>query len=197
MSRRSKIPSSFGPGDRRHVGLAQARGRLDSVSSTACRSKAERLMTLSTSAVAVCCCSNSRKIVGALVAVRRSSRTFSMAITACAANSSSMICFSENGRFSLSENQHIADHALVLEQWHGEQAARTPDIDERPAIWIAVAVRLVIRRGRRFPRTVRPAGGARAPCPGRIPAAACVGIRHRPAEGRTWRRYGTPCRRRC
>jgi len=31
-----------------------------SVSSTACRSKVERLMTLSTSAVAVCCCSDSR-----------------------------------------------------------------------------------------------------------------------------------------
>jgi hypothetical protein len=34
--------------------------RPTSVSSTACRSKVERLMTLSTSAVAVCCCSDSR-----------------------------------------------------------------------------------------------------------------------------------------
>ena len=34
-----------------------------SVSSTACRSKVERLMTLSTSAVAVCCCSDFAQLV--------------------------------------------------------------------------------------------------------------------------------------
>ena len=34
-----------------------------SVSSTACRSKVERLITLSTSAVAVCCCSDSAQLV--------------------------------------------------------------------------------------------------------------------------------------
>ena len=34
-----------------------------SVSSTACRSKVERLITLSTSAVAVCCCSDSSQLV--------------------------------------------------------------------------------------------------------------------------------------
>ena len=45
-----------------------------SVSSTACRSKVERLMTLSTSAVAVCCCSDSRSSL--------SRRVFSMAMTA-------------------------------------------------------------------------------------------------------------------
>ena len=38
---------------------------MSSVSSTVLRSKVERLMTLSTSAVAVCCCSDSVKIVGA------------------------------------------------------------------------------------------------------------------------------------
>ena len=48
-----------------------------SVSSTACRSKVERLMTLSTSAVAVCCCSDSRSSL--------SRRVFSMAMTAWAA----------------------------------------------------------------------------------------------------------------
>ena len=45
-----------------------------SVSSTACRSKVERLITLSTSAVAVCCCSDSRSSL--------SRRVFSMAMTA-------------------------------------------------------------------------------------------------------------------
>ena len=34
-----------------------------SVSSTVCRSKVERLMTLSTSAVAVCCCSDFAQLV--------------------------------------------------------------------------------------------------------------------------------------
>ena len=48
-----------------------------SVSSTVCRSNVERLMTLSTSAVAVCCCSDSRSSL--------SSRVFSIAMTAWAA----------------------------------------------------------------------------------------------------------------
>ena len=52
--------------------------------STVCRSKVERLMTLSTSAVAVCCCSDSRR---SSVRARTSSnsRTFSIAITAWSA----------------------------------------------------------------------------------------------------------------
>ena len=40
------------------ISLAQPRRRFQSVSSTACRSKVERLMTLSTLAVAVCCWSD-------------------------------------------------------------------------------------------------------------------------------------------
>ena len=64
-----------------------------SVSSTGCRSKVERLITLSTSAVAVCCCSNSRSSL--------SSRVFSMAITAWSAKFlTSSICLSVNGRTS-------------------------------------------------------------------------------------------------
>ena len=56
-----------------------------SVSSTVCRSKVERLITLSTSAVAVCCCSDSRSSL--------SRRVFSMAMTAWAAKSvTSSIC---------------------------------------------------------------------------------------------------------
>ena len=42
-----------------YVGIAQPRRRFTSVSSTVCKSNAERLITLSTSAVAVCCCSDS------------------------------------------------------------------------------------------------------------------------------------------
>ena len=57
------------------------------------RSNVERLMTLSTSAVAVCCCSDCRNSL--------SSRVFSMAMTAWAAKfSTSSICLSVNGRTS-------------------------------------------------------------------------------------------------
>src|SRR2546430_2329001 len=84
-----------------------------SVCSTAWRSKVERLITLSTSAVAVCCCSDSRSSL--------SRRVFSMAMTACAAKLlTSSICLSLNGltswrkipsaptsSFSLSIGTHI------------------------------------------------------------------------------------------
>ena len=68
-----------------------------SVSSTARRSKVERLMTLSTSAVAVCCCKDSvSSRVRAFSASNR--RTFSIAITAWSAKVwSSTTCLSENG----------------------------------------------------------------------------------------------------
>jgi len=60
------------------------------VSKTGCRSNAERLMTLSTSAVAVCCASAS------VVSLKR--RVFSIAITAWSAKVwSSAICLSLNG----------------------------------------------------------------------------------------------------
>ena len=52
-----------------------------SVSSTVCKSKVDRLITLSASAVAVCCSSDSRS--------SDSSRVFSMAITAWSAKVSS------------------------------------------------------------------------------------------------------------
>ncbi len=55
-----------------------------SVSRTGCRSNAERLMTLSTSAVAVCCCRDSRKS-SVRACTSSNSRTFSMAITAWSA----------------------------------------------------------------------------------------------------------------
>src|SRR5262249_22955115 len=64
-----------------------------SVWSTACRSKVERLMTLSTSAVAVCRCNESRSSLR--------SRVFSMAITAWRAKCvTSSICLSVKGRTS-------------------------------------------------------------------------------------------------
>ena len=48
----------FLTGDNGPIGIAELeRPTLTSVCNTVCRSKVERLMTLSTSAVAVCCCS--------------------------------------------------------------------------------------------------------------------------------------------
>ena len=74
-----------------HLCTAQARcGSRPRCRSTVCRSKVERLMTLSTSAVAVCCCRDSRNSL--------SSRVFSMAMTACAAKFfTNSICLSVNG----------------------------------------------------------------------------------------------------
>ena len=63
--------------------------------STVCRSNVERLMTLSTSAVAVCCCERFR-------AAHSSKRVFSMAMTAWAAKLLSKLdlLMSVNGRTS-------------------------------------------------------------------------------------------------
>ena len=72
-------------------------GRHACESSTGCSSPGDRLMTLSTSAVAVCCSSAS---LSSLVRACTSSnsRTFSMAITAWSAKVvTSSICFSVNG----------------------------------------------------------------------------------------------------
>ena len=65
-SRRSPRDRTFRPSCRvmvRLIGVANRAADSTSVSSTDLRSKAERLMTLSTSAVAVCCCSDSAQLV--------------------------------------------------------------------------------------------------------------------------------------
>ena len=80
---------------------AQSRAAVShSVSSTGCRSKVERLMTFSTSLVAVWYSSDSSR---SRVRSRNSSssRAFSIAMTACAAKfCNSAICLRENGRTS-------------------------------------------------------------------------------------------------
>ena len=68
-SRRSRIrcrsPSAAAPGPcRRRTGCA---ADSTSVSSTVCRSNVERLMTLSTSAVAVCCCKRFAQVIRSLL----------------------------------------------------------------------------------------------------------------------------------
>ena len=71
------------PGDGGLIGIAQLAADSTSVCSTVCRSNVERLMTFSTSAVAVCCCSDSRDHRFAAQFLRQP--VFSMAITACLA----------------------------------------------------------------------------------------------------------------
>ena len=91
-----------------------------SVCSTVCRSKVERLMTLSTSAVAVCCCSDSRSSL--------SRRVFSMAMTAWAAK------FVHQLDLLVGERSHLlaidgdgADQLVLLEHRHGDEASRAAD----------------------------------------------------------------------
>ena len=55
----ARAQPAAGNGD--FVGFAKSSGHSTSVCSTDLRSKAERLMILRTSAVAVCCCNNSLK----------------------------------------------------------------------------------------------------------------------------------------
>ncbi len=75
-----------------------------SVSNTACRSKVERLITLSTSAVAACCSSNSRSSF--------TRRTFSVAVAVCCASASlSRCCVAANSRASIA--------AVFLERFGG------------------------------------------------------------------------------
>ena len=79
-------------------------------------------MTLSTSAVAVCCCSDSRSSL--------SSRVFSMAMTAWAAKFfTSSICLSVNGLHLLAVNSDRPDHLVILEHRHGNQSADAGDIN--------------------------------------------------------------------
>src|ERR1700726_973725 len=95
------------------------------VSSTVCRSKVERLMTLSTSAVAVCCWSDSRS------SLRR--RTFSMAMTAWFA------------KFE-TKNSDCADELLLLEHRNGKNGAHAkfPSYGAQPATIFVSWLRLQI-----------------------------------------------------
>ena len=116
-------------GDGALIGLAQPRRRFTSVSSTVCRSKVERLMTLSTSAVAVCCCSNSASPRCA-VCTSSNSRTFSMAITAWSAKVvTSSICLSVNGRdLAARSNAMTPIGSSFAQHRHAEQRAEAADL---------------------------------------------------------------------
>ena len=106
-----------------------------SVSNTACRSNADRLITFSTSAVAVCCCSASaRSFVRAFTSSNR--RTFSIAMTAWSAKvrTISMSRPLKETR-SRSRETESADDPLIAHQWHAEKrAARIAEAEIRIVI---------------------------------------------------------------
>ena len=125
-------------GEYRPRGAPQSRVALSiKASSTGFRSKVERLMTLSTSAVAVCCCSDSRSSL--------SSRVFSMAMTAWAAK------FVDQLDLLIGERAHLlavdtdhADQLVLLEHRNDKKGSdstsfRTGD-HERIAIYIGFQV---------------------------------------------------------
>ena len=86
-------------------------------------------MTLSTSAVAVCCCRDSLR---SSVRWRTSSnsRTFSIAITAWSAKVvTRSICFCVNGSHALSGENDNADRFVLAQQRHAERSALTGQRD--------------------------------------------------------------------
>ena len=117
-----------------------------SVSSTVCRSKVERLMTLSTSAVAVCCSSDSLR---SSVRWRSSlnSRVFSMAMTAWAAK------FVHQLDLLVGERAHLlavdgdgADQLAVLAASARRACVRAPPIGQCCAMPSAIGRRPRCRR---------------------------------------------------
>ena len=94
------------------------------VCSTALRSKVERLMTLSTSAVAVCCCSDSRSSL--------SRRAFSMAMTAWSAKFvSRSICLLGEGAHLLPVDGESANQLVIFEHRHVDRRPRSTERDRR------------------------------------------------------------------
>src|SRR5512132_1483990 len=95
-----------------------------SVLSTDLRSKVERLMIFSTSAVAVCCCNDSRSSL--------SRRVFSMAMTAWLAKLvNSSICLSVKGAYLLAIDGDRADQLVILKHGHREHGASAGHFNER------------------------------------------------------------------
>src|SRR6516162_6345447 len=99
------------------------------VSSTGCTSAVERLITLSTSLVAVWYSNDSsRSDVRSRNSLR--SRAFSIAITACAAKfCNSAICLSVNGRTSCRKFVKQADEVAILDEGYHQQRADAARLD--------------------------------------------------------------------
>src|SRR5215469_16400726 len=105
------------------------------VSSTACKSNVERLITLSTSAVAVCCCNDSRS--------SSSRRVFSMAMTAWLAKLvSNVICASVNGRTFLTIDDDHSNQFIVLEHRHSDKGPDPTEFDGFDDRRVAFGIRL-------------------------------------------------------
>ncbi len=108
------------------------------VANTGCNSPCELEMTRSTSAVAVCCSSDSRSSLN--------SRTFSMAITAWSAKVfTSAICLSVKGRTDVRSSPMTPITAPSRKQRHAKHRAVFPDprVVSMRVFWIGHAVRNV------------------------------------------------------
>src|SRR5262245_10707680 len=111
-----------------------------SVCSTVCRSKAERLITFSTSAVAVCCRNDSDR---SSVRWRSSlsSRALSMAMTAWAAKLASRVtCLSVKGTNFLPKDADNSNGLIVLQHRHSDHGPNAAEFDRRYGRRIALSV---------------------------------------------------------
>src|SRR5262249_31125709 len=106
-----------------------------SVSSTVCRSKVDRLMTLSTSAVAVCCCSDLRS------SLRRGG--VSIAVNASAGKildqRNLLIC---EGVDFLAVDVDDTHQSALLKHRHANDGPIAPEFDTRNHVRIAFDIRL-------------------------------------------------------
>ena len=100
---------------------------------TGSRSPADRLMTLSTSDVAVCCSSDSESS-RVRACTSSNSRTLPIAITAWSAKvCSRAICLSLNGRTSVRRSTIDADALAFAQQWHAQHGANAGSGAKIPA----------------------------------------------------------------
>ena len=95
---------------------------LRSVSSTACKSKVERLITFSTSAVAVCCCNDFAQFIEQPRILDGDDGL------GCEAAEKIDLLFGERPNL-LAEDRDLPDEALVLEHGYIEHGSRTCEIE--------------------------------------------------------------------
>ena len=116
--------------DCRHIRFAQAGPPTrQGVSSTVCSSNAERLITLSTSAVAVCCCSDSRRFGLPL----EQPRVFDGDDGLGGEVRHQLDLSIAKGSNFLAINYDGSDKFVVLEHWHGEKGSGLQYVDRRNA----------------------------------------------------------------
>src|SRR5262249_22571271 len=105
------------------------------VSSTACRSKVERLMTLSTSAVAVCCCNDSQ-LIEQMCVLDSDDRLIGKILHQLD------LLVGERTDF-LTIDDDCADQLVFLEHGNGNQSSCTSRLDQSDNARITLEIRLI------------------------------------------------------